>query len=96
MESTELFERARLLDALADDVETCVDTARQVASTPEWECANADDVRGALDLWRGRARTGAENLRAEASRVRGDARRAAEREQEAQEQRAGSAPPSAW
>lgn len=88
MTSADLYAKARDLDALADDVETCVDVAWGVPRSPEWECANADDVRGALDQWRTAARSSARNLREEASRVRGEAGRAAEREQDQRDARA--------
>ena len=83
MTSTELYAKARDLEALADDVEVSVDAAWVVARSPEWECANATDVRGALDQWRSAARSSARNLRDEASRVRGEARKAEDKEQEA-------------
>ncbi|GEK20194.1 hypothetical protein [Cellulomonas xylanilytica] len=85
MTSEDLYAKARDLDALAADVETCVDVAWGVPRTPEWDCANANDVRGALDQWRSAARTSAGNLREEASRVRGEAGRAAQREQDARD-----------
>ncbi|WP_019135428.1 hypothetical protein [Cellulomonas massiliensis] len=104
MGSAELFEKARQLDALADDVEVVVDTAAKVAASPDWECDNATDVRGALGGWKGKARSAAANLRAEASRVRGDARRAEQREEAAREERerererarSGGRGPTAW
>lgn len=97
MGSAELFEKARQLDALADDVEVCVDTAKQVAASPEWECDNASDVRGAIGTWRSKAHAAARNLRDEASRVRGEARRAQTREREAREDaRSGGRAPTAW
>ncbi|WP_034620864.1 hypothetical protein [Cellulomonas sp. URHE0023] len=80
MTSTELYAKAKALDDLADDVESCIDPARTVASSPHWECDNATDVRDALRHWRTAAHSAARNLRDEASRVRGEARRAADRE----------------
>lgn len=82
MTSTELYAKAQSLESLADDVEGCVDAAKAVADSPDWECANATDVRGALGQWRSCARSAAQNLRDEAARVRNDARRAADRESE--------------
>ena len=85
MTSTALYQKARDLDALADDVETSIDIAWGVARSPEWECSNADDVRDALEQWRNAARSSARNLREEASRVRGEATRAFQREEDARE-----------
>lgn len=85
MTSAELYAKARDLDALADDVEVCVDAAWAVARSPEWECDNARDVRSALDGWRTAAQSAARNLRDEASRVRNEARRAADREDDERE-----------
>jgi len=86
MTSADLYEKARLLDALAADVEDCVDPAKTVASSPDWDCANADDVRSALSHWRGKAHGAARNLRDEAARVRSQAHKAADREEEQREQ----------
>jgi len=83
MTSAELYAKARDLEALADDVEDCVDTARTVASSESWDCDNARDVRDAIAHWRTKAHGAARNLRDEAARVRGDARRAADREEDA-------------
>lgn len=85
MSSTELYAKATDLEALAADVEVCVDAAKAVASSPDWECANATDVRGALAQWRSAAQGAAANLREEAARVRGEARRAADREEDERE-----------
>ncbi|MDC7120348.1 hypothetical protein OMK64_02230 [Cellulomonas fimi] len=82
MTSTELFAKAQALDALAADVEIAIDPAKSIADSPDWECANATDVRGALNGWRSAAQSAARNLRDEASRVRGEARRAEEREEQ--------------
>ncbi|MDM7830648.1 hypothetical protein [Cellulomonas edaphi] len=87
MTSVELYAKAHHLDALADDVEVCVDTAITVSSSENWECENAHDVRDALKHWRSAARSAARNLRDEAARVRGEARRAADHEKEARERR---------
>lgn len=85
MSSTDLYAKAAALETLATDVESCVDVAKAVADSPEWECSNATDVRGSLGVWRTAAQTAAANLRGEASRVRGEARRAADREEDARE-----------
>lgn len=82
MNSAELFARARSIEALADDVEVAFDTVRAVAASPDWQCANADDVRATITHYRGRAQAAAANLRDEAARVRQQARDAQERERE--------------
>ena len=76
MTSAELFAKARSLEALADDVETCLDAIRSVTTTSDWECDNATDVRAGVTHWRSVARTAAAHLREEAVRVRGNARTA--------------------
>ncbi|ROS22932.1 hypothetical protein [Cellulomonas sp. PhB150] len=87
MTSTELYAKAHDLETLANDVEGCVDPAKTVASSPDWDCDNATDVRDALKHWRSAAQNAARNLRDEAARVRGEARKAENREDEAREER---------
>ncbi|TQL01846.1 hypothetical protein [Cellulomonas sp. SLBN-39] len=93
MTSESLYERARALEVLADDVEGVLDTTRSVVTTPDWECDNATDVREAVTHWRAAAQTAARNLRAQAGDVRGEARRAADREQAERDARHQ---PQAW
>ena len=50
MTSAELYAKAHGLDALADDVEVCVDAAWAVARSPQWECDSArGEARHAAD-----------------------------------------------
>ena len=81
MTSAELMARARQIELLAEEVDGCVDPSWSIARSPDWRCAHADQVRGDLDRWRAAARSSARGLREEASLLRAQARRAAEREQ---------------
>lgn len=78
--SHELFAKARDLEALADDVDTCVDSTKQAAAGPTWHCDNAEEVRGKLADFQRSARNAADGIRDEAGRVRRQASAAAERE----------------
>lgn len=78
--SEELYEKARKLDALAEDVDTCVDGAKRAATGSSWHCDNATEVRGKLDTYQSSARTAADGIRDEARTVRHQAHAAAERE----------------
>lgn len=82
MNSAELYARARDLESLADDVEVAFDAVHAVAASPEWQCANAEDVRSAIAHYRRAAQTAAGNLRDEARRVRQRARDVEDRERE--------------
>ncbi|HEX7717073.1 MAG TPA: hypothetical protein VF416_07280 [Marmoricola sp.] len=72
--SDELFEKARLLRALADDIEVCCDAAHTAAQGPTWDCDNATEVRAAVDGFRGAAGRAAHGIRAHASTVSRQAR----------------------
>lgn len=79
--SAELYEKARELDALADDVEVVCDDVHQAANHPQrWQSPNADEVRGALSSYRASARGAASAIRQEARdvRSRADAKKAEE------------------
>jgi hypothetical protein len=66
--------RARQLRALAGDIETVADAALKAARSSEWECPNADDVRGKLGTYQTKARSAAADLRAEADKAERSAR----------------------
>jgi len=67
--SDELFEKARLLRALADDVEVCCDAANSAAAGSTWDCDNAAEVRGAIHGFRGAAGRAAHGIRQHAHSV---------------------------
>lgn len=89
--SDDLFAKARQLDALADDVDTCVDAAKSAAVGSGWDCDNATEVRGQLATYQNNAHNAADGIRAEATSARHDAH-AAERREKAAEDR--EEPPS--
>jgi hypothetical protein len=72
--SEELFEKARLLRALADDIEVCCDAARTAAQGPTWDCDNATEVRGAISGFKGAAGRAAHGIREHAATVSRQAR----------------------
>jgi hypothetical protein len=72
--SDELFEKARLLRALADDIETSCDAAHSAAQGSSWDCDNATEVRGAIAGFRGAAGRAAQGIRERASTVAAQAR----------------------
>ena len=72
--SDELFEKARLLRALADDIEVCCDAAHTAAQGPTWDCDNATEVRGAIAGFKGAAGRAADGIRQHASTVSQQAR----------------------
>lgn len=72
--SDELFEKARLLSALADDLEVCCDAAHTAAQGSTWDCDNAVEVRGAIAGFRGAAGRAADGIRRYASTVSRQAR----------------------
>lgn len=67
--------RAATLRALAGRIETVMDGSLKAAQTPEWVCPNAEDVRGRLGAYQAKARSIAEQLRAEAAGADNAARR---------------------
>ena len=67
--SDELFEKARLLRALADDVESCCDAADRAAQGSTWDCDNATEVRGAIRGFKGAAGRAARGIRDHAATV---------------------------
>jgi len=67
--SDELFEKARLLRALADDVEVCCDAANTAAAGSTWDCDNATEVRGAIHGFKGAAGRAAHGIRQHAHTV---------------------------
>lgn len=81
--SHELYAKARKLDELADDVDTCVDPSKQAAAGSTWDCDNAEEVRGKLDGFQRSARSAADGIRDEAGNLRRQAHAAAEREADA-------------
>ena len=72
--SDELFEKARLLRALADDVEVCCDAANAAAQGATWDCDNATEVRGAIRGFKGAASRAADGIRQRAAAVSRQAR----------------------
>jgi hypothetical protein len=72
--SDELFEKARLLRALADDIEVCCDAANTAAQGSTWDCDNATEVRGAIHGFRGAAGRAAHGIREHAHTVTQQAR----------------------
>jgi hypothetical protein len=72
--SDELFEKARLLRALADDIEVCCDAAHKAAQGSTWDCDNATEVRGAISGFKGAAGRAAHGIRAHANTVSQQAR----------------------
>ena len=72
--SDELFEKARLLRALADDIEVCCDAANTAAQGSTWDCDNATEVRGALKGFKGAAGRAADGIREHAAAVSRQAR----------------------
>lgn len=72
--SDELFEKARLLRALADDIEACCDAANTAAQGSTWDCDNATEVRGAITGFKGAAGRAAASIREHASTVSQQAR----------------------
>jgi hypothetical protein len=61
-----LRQKATDLRDLADEIETVLDAAHSAADSRDWQCANADDVRGQLSSYRTSAKTAAGHLRDEA------------------------------
>jgi hypothetical protein len=72
--SDELFERARLLRALADDLEVCCDAADRAAQGATWDCDNASEVRGVIRGFKGAAGRAATCIREHAHTVAQQAR----------------------
>ena len=72
--SDELFEKARLLRALADDLEVCCDAANKAAQGSTWDCDNATEVRGAITGFKGAAGRAAQGIRDRAATVSQQAR----------------------
>jgi hypothetical protein len=72
--SDELFEKARLLRALADDIEVCCDAANAAAQGSTWDCDNATEVRGAITGFKGAAGRAAQGIRERANTVTQQAR----------------------
>jgi len=72
--SDELFEKARLLRALADDIEVCCDAASTAAGGSTWDCDNATEVRGAITGFKGAAGRAASGIRSHAATVSQQAR----------------------
>lgn len=72
--SDELFEKARLLRALADDIEVCCDAANTAAAGSTWDCDNATEVRGAITGFKGAAGRAAQGIRDHAATVSQQAR----------------------
>ena len=72
--SDELFEKARLLRALADDIEVCCDAASSAAQGSTWDCDNATEVRGAISGFKGAAGRAAQGIRERAHTVSAQAR----------------------
>jgi len=72
--SDELFEKARLMRALADDIEVCCDTANTAAQGSTWDCDNATEVRGAITGFKGAAGRAAAGIRERANTVSAQAR----------------------
>lgn len=87
MNSAELYAKARKLDHLADRIETVMDAASSCASSPEWECANATDVRSKIADYRRAATRAASTIRTEAGTVRSQARTKHEQEQKAKREK---------
>lgn len=87
--SDELYAKARQLDALADDVDTCVDPAKNAAAGSTWHCDNATEVRGQLGTYQHSAHHAANGIRHHAGEVRKQAHAAAEREKAAAKVPAG-------
>ncbi|MGY2876648.1 hypothetical protein ACVW00_003838 [Marmoricola sp. URHA0025 HA25] len=67
--SEELFEKARLLRALAQDIETSCDAANTAAQGSTWDCDNATEVRGAISGFKGAAGRAAQGIRERASTI---------------------------
>jgi hypothetical protein len=67
--SDELFEKARLLRALADDIEVCCDAANTAAEGSTWDCDNATEVRGAIKVFKGAVGRAAQGIRSHAATV---------------------------
>jgi len=72
--SDELFEKARLLRALADDIEISCDAASSAAQGSTWDCDNASEVRGAIAGFKGAAGRAAQGIRDRAATVAQQAR----------------------
>jgi hypothetical protein len=72
--SDELYEKARLLRALADDIEVSCDAADTAAVGSTWDCDNATEVRGAIKGFKRAAGTAAEGIRSKADTVAQQAR----------------------
>ena len=72
--SDELFEKARLLRALANDIEVCCDAANTAAQGSTWDCDNATEVRGAITGFKGAASRAATGIRERADTVAQQAR----------------------
>jgi hypothetical protein len=91
--SDELFEKARLLRALADDIEVCCDAASTAAQGSTWDCDNATEVRGAISGFKGAAGRAAQGIRDRASTVAQQARDTQADELAAASSRAGGHDP---
>ncbi|HEX2896355.1 MAG TPA: hypothetical protein VHO29_20295 [Marmoricola sp.] len=72
--SDELFEKARLLRALADDIEVCCNAAHTAAQGSTWDCDHATEVRGAITGFRSAAGRAADGIRRHATTVSQQAR----------------------
>ena len=67
--SDDLFTKARLLRALADDIEVCCNAANSAAQGSTWDCDNATEVRGAITGFKGAAGRAAQGIRDRARAV---------------------------
>lgn len=83
--SDDLFAKAQQLWHLADDLEDSCDRAHTAAAGQGWDCDNATEVRGAIRGFRGAAQNAAQQIRAQAHVVEGQAQTAADDEREAQQ-----------
>ena len=84
--SDDLFAKVQQLRNLADDLEDSCDRAHTAAAGQGWDCDNATEVREAIRGFRGAAQNAAEQIRAHAHVVEGQARTAADDEREARQQ----------
>ena len=83
--SDDLYAKAQQLRSLADDLEDSCDRANTAAAGQSWDCDNATEVREAIRGFRGAAQNAAEQIRAHAHVVEGQARTAADDEREARQ-----------
>jgi hypothetical protein len=84
--SDDLYAKAQQLRNLADDLEDSCDRANTAAAGQGWDCDNATEVREAIRGFRGAAQNAAQQIRAHAHVVEGQARTAADDEREARQQ----------